>query len=81
MTEEEDKFEEEDFPEEVIEVTEPPPEPPPLKRARNKEDLKQRVECPDCGRQMSLHTLRHTHRCRKSQRQSHQLNQHKQLHL
>ena len=27
------------------------------------EALKERVECPDCGRQMSAHTLRFTYRC------------------
>ena len=71
MTEEEEIFEEaEEAVEEEIEV----PAPPPLKRARAKkepappkapkEDLKQRVECDDCGRQVSLHTLKYgKHRC------------------
>jgi len=64
MTEEEVPFEEEpteeapllpEVPEESV------PEPPPL--TRGKKDLKERVNCPDCGRQVSLHTLLHTHRC------------------
>ena len=63
MTEEEVPFEEEpteeapllpEVPEESV------PEPPAL--TRGKKDLKERVECPDCHRQVSLHTLRHTHR-------------------
>ena len=72
MTEEEEIFEEE-AEEPVEEEIEVPP-PPPLKRARAKaapkepkapkEDLKQRVECDDCGRQVSLHTLKYgKHRC------------------
>ena len=64
MTEEEEIFEpEEPLEEEPIEV---PADPPPLKRSRTtaKEDLKQRVECDDCGRQVSLHTLKYgKHRC------------------
>ena len=59
MTEEEEIFEpEEPLEEEPIEV---PVDPPPLKRSRTtaKEDLKQRVECDDCGRQVSLHTLKY----------------------
>ena len=75
MTEEEEIFEETqeeeaEAAEEEVEI----PAPPPLKRARSKkepapekapkEDLKQRVECQDCGRQVSLHTLRYgKHRC------------------
>ena len=63
MTEEEEIFEpEEPLEEEPIEV----PAKPPLKRSRTtaKEDLKQRVECNDCGRQVSLHTLKYgKHRC------------------
>ena len=64
MTEEEVPFEEEAP--EVPEVPEVPeeetiPEPPAL--TRGKKDLKERVNCPDCGRQVSLHTLLHTHRC------------------
>ena len=64
MTEEEVPFEEEpteeapllpEVPEESV------PEPPAL--TRGKKDLKERVNCPDCGRQVSLHTLLHTHRC------------------
>ena len=64
MTEEQQDFEEEAI--EAPEVPEVPeeeviPEPPPL--TRGKKDLKERVNCPDCGRQVSLHTLLHTHRC------------------
>ena len=64
MTEEEVPFEEEpteeapllpEVPEESV------PEPPAL--TRGKKDLKERVECPDCNRQVSRHTLLHTHRC------------------
>ena len=69
MTEEEQDFEEEpqDFQEEAQEEVqeEEVPEQPELKRQTNREDLKQRVNCPDCGRQVSLHCLRHTHRCKK----------------
>ena len=36
--------------------------PPPLKRS-GKSKLQDRVECGDCGRQVSRHTLLHTHRC------------------
>ena len=65
MTEEEVPFEEEPTEEAPLlpEVPEEEviPEPPPLKRG--KKDLKERVECPDCHRQVSLHTLLHTHRC------------------
>ena len=80
MTEEEEIFEETQEAEEAEEAAEAVeeeieiPAPPPLKRARSKkepvpekapkEDLKQRVECQDCGRQVSLHTLRYgKHRC------------------
>ena len=59
MVEEEETFEEEVPPEEEVLV---PPEPPPLKRS-SKEKLQDRVECQDCGRQVSRHTLLHTHRC------------------
>ena len=62
MTEEEVPFEEEvpEVPEEQEEVL--PPDPPPLKRS-GKSKLQDRVECGDCGRQVSRHTLLHTHRC------------------
>ena len=75
MTEEEEIFDEtQEAEEEAVEEEVEVPAPPPLKRARNKkepapekapkEDLKQRVECQDCGRQVSLHTLRYgKHRC------------------
>ncbi len=63
MTEEEELFEEDAFPEE----TETVPEQPELKRQSHREDLKQRVNCPDCGRQVSLHCLRHTNRCKKKE--------------
>ena len=65
MTEEQQAFEEEPTEEAPLlpEVPEEEviPEPPPL--TRGKKDLKERVNCPDCGRQVSLHTLLHTHRC------------------
>ena len=63
MTEEEVPFEEEvpEEPEEQKEVL-VPPDPPPLKRS-GKSKLQDRVECGDCGRQVSRHTLLHTHRC------------------
>ena len=62
MTEEEEIFEpEEPLEEEPIEV---PADPPKRSRTTAKEDLKQRVECDDCGRQVSLHTLKYgKHRC------------------
>ena len=74
MTEEEEIFDEtQEAEEEAVEEEVEVPAPPPLKRARSKkepapekakEDLKQRVECQDCGRQVSLHTLRYgKHRC------------------
>ncbi len=65
MTEEEVPFEEEPTEEAPLlpEVPEEEaiPEPPPL--TRGKKDLKERVTCSDCGRQVSLHTLLHTQRC------------------
>ena len=58
MTEEEVPFEDEVQEEEVL----VPPEPPPLVRS-SKGKLQDRVECGDCGRQVSAHTLKFTHRC------------------
>ena len=58
MTEEEVPFEDEVQEEEVL----VPPEPPPLVRS-SKSKLQDRVECGDCGRQVSAHTLKFTHRC------------------
>ena len=65
MTEEEVPFEEEVPEEQVPQEQEEvlvPPDPPPLKRS-GKSKLQDRVECGDCGRQVSRHTLLHTHRC------------------
>ena len=47
-----------EFPEEVevIDI----PEPPPLKRATNK--LKDKVTCEGCGKSMSLHAYKYSHR-------------------
>jgi len=64
MIEEEVPYEEDAVQEEAPEEAEilVPPEPPVLKRS-SKEKLQDRVECPDCSRQVSRHTLLHTHRC------------------
>ena len=65
MTEEEVPFEEEVPEEQVPQEQEEvlvPPDPPPLTRSA-KSKLQDRVECGDCGRQVSRHTLLHTHRC------------------
>ena len=64
MIEQEVPYEEEAVQEEAPEEAEilVPPEPPVLKRS-SKEKLQDRVECPDCKRQVSRHTLLHTHRC------------------
>ena len=65
MDEEEVPYQEEAVEEEVPEEEEEvlvPPEPPPLKRS-SKAKLQDRVECGDCHRQVSRHTLLHTHRC------------------
>ena len=63
MIEQEVPYEEEAVQEEAPEEAEilVPPEPPVLKRASKK--LQERVECNDCGRQVSRHTLEFTHRC------------------
>ena len=58
MDEEEVPFEDEV----VADEEEVLPEPPPLKRS-SKTKLQDRVECGDCGRQVSAHTLKFTHRC------------------
>ena len=49
-----------EFPEEVevIDI----PEPPPLKRATNK--LKDKVTCEGCGKSMSLHAYKYSHKCK-----------------
>ena len=48
---------EEEFPEEVEVI-----EPPPLKRATNK--LKDKVTCEGCGKSMSLHAYKYSHKCK-----------------
>ena len=48
-----------EFPEEVEEII---PEPPPLKRATNK--LKDKVTCEGCGKSMSLHAYKYSHKCK-----------------
>ena len=50
-----------EFPEEV-EVIESIPEPPPLKRATN--ELKDKVTCEGCGKSMSLHAYKYSHKCK-----------------
>ena len=51
----------EEFPEEV-EIIESIPEPPPLKRATNK--LKDKVTCEGCGKSLSLHAYKYSHKCK-----------------
>ena len=56
---------EEEFPEEVEIMAEPAesiPEPPPLKRATNK--LKDKVTCEGCGKSLSLHAYKYSHKCK-----------------
>ena len=48
-----------EFPEEVEEII---PEPPPLKRATNK--LKDKVTCEGCGKSLSLHAYKYSHKCK-----------------
>ena len=48
----------EEFPEEVEEI----PEPLPLKRATNK--LKDKVTCEGCGKNLSLHAYKYSHKCK-----------------
>ena len=50
----------EEFPEEVEII--PVPEPPPLKRATNK--LKDKVTCEGCGKSLSLHAYKYSHKCK-----------------
>ena len=55
-----------EFPEEVEEMAaEPPrtalPEPPPLKREGI---LKEKVTCEGCGKSMSLHAYKYSHKCK-----------------
>ena len=47
-----------EFPEEVEVI----PEPPPLKRATNK--LKDKVTCEGCGKSLSLHAYKYSHKCK-----------------
>ena len=47
-----------EFSEEVEEI----PEAPPLKRATNK--LKDKVTCEGCGKSMSLHAYKYSHKCK-----------------
>ena len=49
-----------EFPEEVEEIS--IPEPPPLKRATNK--LKDKVTCEGCGKSLSLHAYKYSHKCK-----------------
>ena len=49
-----------EFPEEVEEIS--VPEPPPLKRATNK--LKDKVTCEGCGKSLSLHAYKYSHKCK-----------------
>ena len=53
---------EEEFPEEVEVIPESIPEPPPLKRATNK--LKDKVTCEGCGKSLSLHAYKYSHKCK-----------------
>ena len=49
-----------EFPEEVEVIG--IPEPPPLTRATNK--LKDKVTCEGCGKSMSLHAYKYSHKCK-----------------
>ena len=49
-----------EFPEEVEEIS--IPEPPSLKRATNK--LKDKVTCEGCGKSLSLHAYKYSHKCK-----------------
>ena len=49
-----------EFPEEVEEIS--IPEPPELKRATNK--LKDKVTCEGCGKSLSLHAYKYSHKCK-----------------
>ena len=49
-----------EFPEEVEEIS--IPEPPPLTRATNK--LKDKVTCEGCGKSLSLHAYKYSHKCK-----------------
>ena len=53
---------EEEFPEEVEVISESISEPPPLKRATNK--LKDKVTCEGCGKSLSLHAYKYSHKCK-----------------
>ena len=45
-------------------VSEIPPDPPPLKREPAKKSLKDRVKCESCGKEMSAHCLKYSHKCK-----------------
>ena len=47
-----------DFPEEIVAI----PEPPPLKREGSK--LKDKVTCEGCGKSLSLHAYKYSHKCK-----------------
>ena len=49
-----------EFPEEVEEIS--VPDPPPIKRATNK--LKDKVTCEGCGKSLSLHAYKYSHKCK-----------------
>ena len=48
----------EEYPEEVEEI----PEPPPLKRQGGK--LTEKVSCEGCGKSLSLHAYKYSHKCK-----------------
>ena len=54
----EEPTEEQEFPEEVEVI----PEPPLLKREGNK--LKEKVTCEGCGKSLSLHAYKYSHKCK-----------------
>ena len=51
-----------EYPQEFPEEFEVIPEPPPLKRATNK--LKDKVTCEGCGKSLSLHAYKYSHKCK-----------------
>ncbi len=62
MTEEPEEYQE---PQEEQEEPLIAPEPPALGRS---DKLKERVICPDCGRQVSAQCLKFTHRCKRKRK-------------
>ena len=54
----EETIEPQDFPEEVEVI----PEPPALKREGSK--LKEKVTCEGCGKSLSLHAYKYSHKCK-----------------